>query len=157
MRLELEEEQHPGEADDALLGRRAHERSADTLGLPGRARRVVHDRARGPILGHGRGLAGLEVVVGPEAVNVADGEALLLREPDLVGGGRALVGEPLVGDEHLRLGVLDDVGDLGPDEVGVDRDEVEAGLQRGEVELEHLHAVREHHRHRVARLEARRT
>ncbi len=75
---------------------------------------------------------------------------------DLLGGGRALVGEALVRDERLRLAVLDDVGDLGPDEVRVDRDEVEPGLEHGEVELEDLHAVREHHCHRVARLEAQR-
>ena len=41
----------------------------------------------------------------------------------------ASLGEAGVRDEHLRLAVVDDVRDLGTDEVPVDRDEVEAGLR----------------------------
>jgi hypothetical protein len=102
------------------------------------------------------GLAVLELRIRPEARDFADGEALLLREPDLLDGGRALVGESLVSDEHLRLGVLNDVRDLRAHEVEVDRDEIKAGLERGEVQLENLDAVRQHHRHRVAGLETER-
>jgi hypothetical protein len=42
---------------------------------------------------------------------------------------------------HLRVAVRHDVGDLGPDEMVVDRDEVPARLQGSEVELDDLDAV----------------
>ena len=43
------------------------------------------------------------------------------------------VAEALMAYENLRLAVGQDVGDLGPDEVVVDRNEVPTCLQRGEV------------------------
>ena len=64
------------------------------------------------------------------------------------------LGEPLVGHERLGLRVLQDVGDLGTDQVVVDRDQVPAGLQGGQVELEHLHPVGEEGGDHVPGLEA---
>jgi hypothetical protein len=46
-----------------------------------------------------------------------------------------------VRDERLRGAVLEDVGDLGADEVPVDRHDVEAGLDRGEERGQHGRAV----------------
>ena len=57
--------------------------------------------------------------------------------------------------KHLGVAVVDDVGDLGADEVVVDRREVEPDLHGAEVELDHLDAVGQHAGDGVARLEAR--
>ena len=66
-----------------------------------------------------------------------------------------LAGEALVADERLRLGVADDVGDLGADEVVVDRRDVAADLGAGEVGGEHLDAVGQHEGEGVVGLHAR--
>ena len=58
--------------------------------------------------------------------------------------------EALVADERLRLGVLEDVRDLGRAEPVVDRHVVEAGLERGEVDGERVRAVGQHRRDGVA-------
>jgi hypothetical protein len=63
-----------------------------------------------------------------------------------------LAGEPLVAEERLRLGVLDDVRDLGADEVVVDRRDVAADLRAGEVGGQHLDRVRQHEGERVVGL-----
>ena len=101
------------------------------------------------------GCAAFRSVVGAEGVDVAaDREASVGGEPDLVGRGLGVLGEAGVRHEDLGFAVLHDVRDLGPDEVPVDRDEVEAGLADREEQLEHLGAVRQQHRDRVAALEA---
>ena len=81
------------------------------------------------------------------------------RRPDavdarLVGGGDGHVGEALVGDEGLGPGVLQDVGHLGRHQVVVDRDQVPAGLQGGQVDLDHLGAVGQQGGDHVAHAEA---
>ena len=125
------------------------------FGAPGRAGRVVHDRAGRAVRRRCRRLPVLQVRVRHEAGNVAaDGEASRGREVDLVGRGARRVGEAGVGHERLRLAVPHDVGDLRADEVPVDRDEVEAGLQHREVELEDLARVGEQHRDGITGLEA---
>src|SRR5919106_167205 len=96
----------------------------------------------------------IELLVAPEPGDAAHCEATLGREVDLVGGSRARFGEPLVRDEHLGVAVLHDVRDLGADEVEVDRHEVPARLEHREVQLEDLDAVGQHHRDRVALLQA---
>ena len=55
-------------------------------------------------------------------------------------------GESLVHEERLGLAVVHDVGDLRGGEVPVDRREVPAGLQRGQVELNRRDAVRQQRR-----------
>jgi hypothetical protein len=70
----------------------------------------------------------LQRVVAGEAVDGTDREPCFPREPGLVGAfGRGL-GESFVGNERSRLGVPQDVADLGAGEVIVDRDEVPTGL-----------------------------
>ncbi len=64
--------------------------------------------------------------------------------------------EALVADEGRGLAVVDDVGDLGSDQVVVDRREVPTCLHRREVEGEHLGAVGQHRGHDVARGQAER-
>jgi hypothetical protein len=56
----------------------------------------------------------------------------LRRQSRCVGGLHRGRGEPLVGDERTGPTVLEDVPDLGADEVPVDRHHVQAGLDRGE-------------------------
>ena len=87
-------------------------------------------------------------------VHVADGEALVRREVDLGHGLGDLVAEPLVTDEDLGVAVIDDVGDLGPDQVVVDRCEVQTDLHGTEVQLDHLDAVGQHARDSVTRRQA---
>ncbi len=126
------------------------------LGLAGRPRRVVHDHARRCDRTDRRRLAVLQLLVrrgsrgcrrrrrsGPSAGKSISSAAAL-----------AASAKRGVRDEDLRLAVVDDVRDLGSDEVPVDRDQVEAGLCHGEEQLEHLGRVREQHRDRVAGLES---
>ena len=104
------------------------------LGLAGRARRVVHRRAGGAVVGQRRRLAVDQLGERPEARRSSPtAKRLVGGDVGLVGRGRRTLGEALVADEHLGLAVADDVGDLGADEVVVDRREVEPDLQRGEV------------------------
>ena len=83
-------------------------------------------------------------------------EAVRRRDAGLVGGRAHDVGEALVADERLRVGVLEDVRDLGRRQPVVDRHVVQAGLQRGEVDVHRVRAVRQHRRDRVAPLQAER-
>ena len=85
-----------------------------------------------------------------------DGEARLLREVELLDRGDAGLRVARVHEDRLRLAVLDDVRDLGAGQVEVDGREVEAGLRRGEEELDGRHAVGQHLRDRVAGLEPER-
>lgn len=86
-------------------------------------------------------MSGEEFGVRPEAVDLADGVPVGRRKARLVGRVPCRVGEALVGEEHLGARVGDDPGDLGGDEVVVDRDQVEPGLAGGEVRGEELGAV----------------
>ena len=126
-----------GEPEGGFLGGEAAERAVDPLGVAGRARRVVHDVADGPvgwIVGRLDGPRGLER---GEPRDVADGQTPVGVEIGFGGSRLGCVGEPLVGYEGLGAGVLQDVGDLGRHKMMVDGDEVPTGLQGGQVELEH--------------------
>ena len=81
-------------------------------------------------------------------------EARLARNVRLLGGRAHDVGEALVADERLRFGVLEDVGDLGRAQPVVDRHVVPARLERREVQVEGVRAVRQHRRDGVAALES---
>ena len=59
----------------------------------------------------------------------------------------------LGGDDQLRLGIRDDVGDLALPIQDVDRDEHHAGLHAGEEEIDELEPVRQLNREPIARLE----
>ena len=156
-RLQPEQVQHPAERPAAGLGIDVLQRAAHALGSPRRARRVVHHQAHLAVRGHRGRLAGLQVLVRAEGVDLAaDHDPALGGEADLVGRSLGVLGEARVRDEDLRFTVLHDVRDLGADEMPVDRDEVEARLADGEVELEHLGAVGQEHRDRVAGPEAHR-
>ena len=63
------------------------------------------------------------------------------REPGGVRGRNAGGGESLVHEQRPGLAVADDVGDLRGGEVPVDRREVPARLQRGEIELQRGYPV----------------
>ena len=128
------------------------ERALDALRLAGRARRVVHRRAGGAVVGH-RGRLRVDRV--GERRETGDGavrEPVDRRDARLVGRGRGDLGVTLVADEHLRVGVLEDVRDLRRREAVVDRHVVEAGLQRGQVHVHRVRAVGEHRGNRVAPL-----
>ena len=154
--LQPEEEQHAAQAHRRLLGRGARERPAHPFGPSGGARRVVHHVPGRAVRGQVGGLTVLQVLVGAEAGNVADREPSLVREADLVGRGGADVGEAFVGDEDLGLAVVDDVRDLGADQVVVDRHEIPTRLEGGEVELEHRRPIRQHHGDRITRVQSQR-
>ena len=107
-------------------------------------------RSSGSVVGLGVADRG----VGGEAGHVAHGEAPGGGEPGLVGRRRGHVGEALVRDEGLGARVLQDVGHLGRHQVVVDGDEVPAGLEGGQVDLEHLGAVGQQRGDHVAHAEA---
>ena len=141
------------EAEGSFFRGRAREGTVDTLGLARRAGGVVHHVADGPILGWRRGLGVGEQLVGVEADDLADSEARGAAQAGFFGGIECDLLEALVSHEDLRLGVLQDVADLGTDEVVVVRDQVPPSLQAGEVELDHLLAVGQQGCHDVPRLE----
>ena len=91
----------PAENSGLQLGLDAGQRRGARPWAPGRARRVVHGRAGGAVLGQRVGLAVDEVGVGPEALDGADGEAAVGGELDLLGGDRARLGEALVDESTL--------------------------------------------------------
>ena len=138
------------------VGVGAGEPAAHALRLAGGARRVVHGGAGRALLGPIGGLTRDEVGKRSEAGHVTDGEASLRGERDLRRRLGARVAVALVTDEGTGLAVVHDVGDLGPDEVVVDRREVPAGLHGREVQGEQLDAVGQHRGHTVARREAQR-
>ena len=151
--LDAEQEEDPRQPECRLLGGGPAQLAEHPLGIAGGPRGVVHHVADGPI---GR-IGGRSVVahggVGAEAGDLAHREATGGGQRRLVGRIDGHLGEPLVGDEGLGAGVLQDVGHLGPDQVMVDGNQVPAGLQGGQIELEHLHAVGEEGGHHVPRLE----
>ena len=131
----------PRQTERRVLGREPAQRPVDTLRVAGRPRRVVHDIADGPVLGVGGRLRVADRREGAEPGDLADREAGRGGELRLVGRLERDVGEALVGDERLGVRVAQDVGDLRADQVVVDRHQVPAGLEGGEVELEHLDPV----------------
>ena len=151
--LDVEQEEDAGLAQRRLLGGQAAELAEDALRIARRARRVVHDVADGPVGRVGGGLGVAHAGVGAEAGQVPDPEADRRGHLRLLGGVEGHVGEPLVGHEGLGPGVRQDVGHLGPDQVVVDGHQVPAGLQAGEVQLEHLDAVGQERGHHVAGLQ----
>ena len=115
------------------------ERALHALRLAGGARRVVHRRARRPVLGHRRRLRGRRArrtTGSPGSPRAPAGSRRGM--PASSAAALASVGEALVADEHLGVGVLEDVRDLGRRQPVVDRHVVQAGLQRREV---HVHRV----------------
>ena len=143
LRLDSEEEEDARQTERRLLGREPAQRPVDTLRVAGRPRRVVHDIADGPVLGVGGRLRVAHGSEGAEPGDLADREAGRGGELRLLGRLERHVGEALVGDERLGVRVAQDVGDLRADQVVVDRHQVPAGLEGGEVELEHLDPVGE--------------
>lgn len=139
------------------LGLGAGQRAADAARASGGARGVVHDPAQRAVAGRGLRLPVEELGVGPEAAGRTDGVAVGRGQLRLVRRLPGRLGEPLVGDQHLRAGVGDDPGDLRSDQVVVDGDEVETGLGRGEVGGEELDAVGEDHGEGVAAPQSCRT
>ncbi len=151
--LDPEEEEQSRQPERGLLGRDPGELAEDPLGVARRPRRVVHDVADGPVLGQRRRARVAQRGVGGEARDPSDREATGGPDPRLVcRRGRDVV-EALVRHEGLRPRVLQDVGDLGRDQVVVDGDEVPAGLEGGQVDLDHLGAVRQERGHHVPRFE----
>src|SRR5699024_9324042 len=69
-------------------------------------------------------------------------EAGVRRQPGLGDRTACRAGEALVGDERGRARVLDDVADLRPREVPVDRRDIQPDLERRVVHLQELEPVR---------------
>ena len=101
-----------------------------------------------------RGLRVAHVGERTEAVDVADRVKAFGRHAGQSGSFYARSTEALMADEDLRLAVRQDVRDLGPDKVMVDRNEVPTRLQRREVELDDLDAVRQNGGDGVAHADA---
>ena len=127
-----------------VVGVDVGERALHALGLAGGARRVVHGapavRSSGSVVGlagrRARRRAGSPAIVADREAARRPGSRSRRRPPRATSAKRSWATNALASQS------LDDVRDLGADEVVVDRHEVEAGLQRGEVQLEHLDAVR---------------
>ena len=136
-----------------LVGIHPGQRPLDALRPAGGARRVGHELAGGPVGGLGVGVVGEERVPVAEPVDAADGEPAVGGQVEVGGGLRGDVGEPLVGDEDLRLRVVDDVGDLGAGEVVVHRDDVPARLLHRQQQLHVRGTVGEKHRDHVVGLQ----
>ena len=98
-----------------------------------------------PGLRGGCGPAGhrLRSVKGRNPVDLADGEAVLGVDAGVGRRGAAHAAEILVADEHLRFRVRDHERGLRRGEVGIDGDEVEAALGRGQPGSEEGAVVRE--------------
>src|SRR6478752_5518653 len=111
-RSDAEEQQEHREELGRRVGVEPGERTLHTLRTSGGAARVVHRRTREPVVGQRVRLTVDELVERPEPGHRSDGEAPLGGDPRLVGRGHHDVGEPLVGDEGLRVGVAQDVRDL---------------------------------------------
>ena len=153
-RLHAEHALEPAVELTQHVGIDVHQPSLDPLGSPGGARGVVHGGTGDAMLGRGGGLAGQQIGEGAEAVHRPDGEAVLDGHGDLGRGLLQLGREALVAQQHLGIAVVDDVGDLGPDQVVVDRGDVQADLGRTQVELQHLQTVGDDAGHGVAHLAA---
>ena len=127
----------------------------DALRPAGRAGRVVHDSAGGTVFGQTFRLPLLYLFVGTEPGELPGNEAGLFRHVGLFNGRCADVAE-LFGAEHrFRLGVFEDVRDLGGREVVVDRNQVETGLHAREVELDERRGVGKDRGNGVSLLDAR--
>ena len=148
--LHAEQRQEQRVQRGELVGVHVDPAPLHALGLAGRARRVVHRRrrrcGRSGVCRAGRRCSsskGRKPATSPMAKRRRRGVAEL---GDHLG---ELVGEALVADQRLGLGVGDDVGDLGADEVVVDRRDVEPDLRSRPGRRDHLDAVRQHEGERV--------
>ncbi len=141
LRGDAEEHQEHRQVGGDQLRRDIGERAAHALGLARGARGVGHRGAGAPPLGERGGLPLLERFVATKAGEIRGAEAGLVGEGELAPGARAGLDGGLTAKEGLGVAVGHDVGDLRRGEVAVDRREVEPGLRRGEVELEHRRLV----------------
>ena len=135
----------PDQAEGGLLGGQAAELAEDALRIARRARGVVHDVADGAVgrVGGRLGVAharrrSRSPAMSPTAKQIDEGSSASSAASSATSANRSWA------DERLGPGVRQDVGDLGADQVVVDGHQVPAGLQGGEVELEHLDAVGQH-------------
>ena len=117
--------------------------STAPLERPGRARRVDDGRRRVAIDGRARHAGGW-----PSALR---GVSSSMSTTGLSAGNSPRCASR--GDDQLRLGVADDMGDLALPIQDVDRDQDHAGLHAGEEQVDELDAVRQVHREPIARLE----
>jgi hypothetical protein len=93
------------------------------------------------------------VVPEPVQLPVHD-EPPAIGHVDIGGDLAQRVGEPGVADQHLRLRVVHDVGDLRRGQVPVDRDQVHARFGCRQQQVEVLDGVGQQHRDLVAPLQA---
>ena len=96
----------------------------------------MHGCAGRPLLGQALRLTGPQIRHAGEASHLTEAEPGIGGNASFVGGGSAQLAEPLMHEERLRPAVLDDVGGLGRGEVPVDRGQVPARLQGGQVNLD---------------------
>ena len=127
----------------------------DALGMAGRARGVHHLRAEHGI-GNVAALFGFDRhVIGGKARQGAANRELrdqALRLARRFGGrGR----KARIGDEGLRLAIVDDIGDFRALEVPVDRRQAETAALAGDHRFDEFRPVGTEQRHRVAGLQAR--
>ena len=153
MGLVAEQHQQLARGGGGLVRGSGVECPPNALGSPGGARCVEHERSGGEVLGLGPrlALARDQLVEGAEALHrPAHTEAVRLGRhaaSERLGG---LGAEALVHDEGPGLGVVDDVADLGTDEVPVDGGHVQAALVCGQAHGQLLEAVGQQGRHLVA-------
>ena len=99
---DAEQAEEPGEQLGHGVGVEVGQLALHALGLAGGARRVVHGRAGGAVVGERVGLLGQRRLDVAEAGHGAVGEAGLGGHAGLVGRRRDHLGEALVGHDRLR-------------------------------------------------------
>jgi hypothetical protein len=135
---------------DGQLGQRA----PNALGSAGGPGRVIHDRAQRAASRQGRRLTIFEFVEAMETRGAADAEDALGRKAGLLDGQAPHVGVPGVGDKDPGLAVLEDVRDLGSNQVEVDRREIDTDLLHRQIDFKRFARVGQHRGDRVAAFEA---
>ena len=100
--------------------------------------------------GRSVGLTGDQLGERPKSLDRAEGESIGRGHVGLGQDAHGFTREPVADDERLGLAVVDDVRDLGTDEMPVDRRVVEAALERRERERHLFEAVGQHGRDLIA-------
>ena len=132
-------------SSDAELDRhvrvQVRQRAAHSLRPAGRARGVMHGGTGSPVGRQADRLPVAQRLNRGEARYLAIAESCPRRQVRQVSGGRGDGREALMHEQRLGLAVPDDIRHLRGGEVPVDRRQIPARLERGQVQLQRRHAV----------------
>ena len=141
LRLNAEQEQDSDQSECALFWGDAEQLAVDALWLTSRARGVVHDVAQGSVFGQRGWLVIAKSGVVVKTNDLANRQAGARSNFCFFCSDEGGVFEPLVSNEDLGARVTNDVANLWSNQVVIDRHEVPARLQTGQVNLEVFHTV----------------